>query len=375
MLIDYLRNHSWESKVQEIYVIGADPDSQIYSQIKHYTEHSLLLHDPPYENIEDTVFDLLKTNPNFAILDQQLVNRFRPLLMIFIPRQIRFENGTIANDKVRIWTIIAEKVDPNDIKISVIGEGVRSENTLRELLKFDSMQFKNEVAVLQSIPVDTELSLFRLRLFYKNELMDYMMLKRQEPSVQKPGWFKSIVNRTDPGYSILEKWIKGVSNVGGEDFERGVAILFCLCGLNALHVGGGYENAAELNRKNVFPSPKSSMDVLAWNLSNSFYICQCSLTSSRLTDKIDDIAAIANELEGIILKPYTEKPKVHPLVITNVGRNLIHRDTIEKARNKHVKIITGDELSLLINFVRSNEIITIKDIQQLLENTTDLWSP
>lgn len=108
------------------------------------------------------------------------------------------------------------------------------------LLKFDSMKFKNEVAIVQSIPVDPELSFFRLRLFYKKELMDYMVLRRQEPSIQKPGWFKSIVNRVDPNYAILEQWIKGLGKIDGKDFERGVAILFCLCGLNTLHVGGNF---------------------------------------------------------------------------------------------------------------------------------------
>jgi hypothetical protein len=46
-----------------LYVAGADPDSNIFKDIKTYAERSLLIHDPPYENIEDIVSDLLKVKP------------------------------------------------------------------------------------------------------------------------------------------------------------------------------------------------------------------------------------------------------------------------------------------------------------------------
>jgi hypothetical protein len=92
--------------------------------------------------------------------------------MIFGPRYIRFENGKIINDKLHIWTVIREGVDPRDIKISVIGKGTKSTNILRKLLKFDKMKFKKEVAIKNSVEILKESSVFKLRLFYKDEEMD-----------------------------------------------------------------------------------------------------------------------------------------------------------------------------------------------------------
>jgi hypothetical protein len=132
--------------------------------------------------------------------------------MIFGPRYIRLERGKIENEKLDIWIIIRDEIDLQDIKISIIGKGPESMSVLRKLLKFDNIEFKNEVAVRKSITIGKELSIFTLRLFYKGEQIDSLTLKKEEPSIQKPGWFKSTLNRIDPNYDMLEKWLEGKGN-------------------------------------------------------------------------------------------------------------------------------------------------------------------
>jgi len=45
------------------------------------------------------------------------------------------------------------------------------------------------------------------------------------------------------------------------DFEKGVSILFNLCGFRASHVGNKYETAAQQERKNIYGKPTVSIDV------------------------------------------------------------------------------------------------------------------
>jgi hypothetical protein len=138
-------------------------------------------------------------------------------------------------------------------------------------------------------------------------------------------------------------------------------MLFCLIGLNTIHVGGSYENATLKSRRVWFPNPNAPIDILASSSDNNYlYLCQCSL--GTIKDKIDEIATFANELDNIILMDYISRPKIHSLIITNVERNLLLKDNIKEAEKKQVKIVTGDDLSLLINAVRVNNIITAENI-------------
>ena len=112
-----------------LYVIGADPASIDLGKIKTFVENNLLIHDPPYQNIEDVISDLLHITRNRSALDTQFpVFGFRPSLMIFSPHYIRFENVRIVNDKLEIWTVLREEIDPTDIKISIIGKGLGKQN-------------------------------------------------------------------------------------------------------------------------------------------------------------------------------------------------------------------------------------------------------
>ena len=113
----------------------------------------------------------------------------------------------------------------------------------------------------------------------------------------------------------------------------GVAILFCLCGLNTMYIGRCYENATKANRRNTFPNPDAPIDALAWSSdNNSLYLCQCSLTGIK--DKIDEVALIANELDKVTLKDFTTRPKIYSLIITNIERTLILDEHIKEATRK-----------------------------------------
>jgi hypothetical protein len=81
-----------------------------------------------------------------------------------------------------------------------------------------------------------------------------------------------VINRIDPNYEILEAWITGKGRQTSDDFERGVTILFSLCGFNAIHVGGRYEDSTLQARRQIFTNPVTASDILVLS-SNSIYIC------------------------------------------------------------------------------------------------------
>jgi hypothetical protein len=132
-----------------------------------------------------------------------------------------------------------------------------------------------------------------------------------------------------------------------------------------MYIGRCYEKATEPNRRNTFPNPNAPIDALAWSSdNNSLYLCQCSLTGIK--DKIDEVALIANELDKVILKDYTVRPKIYSLIITNIERTLILDEHIKEAAKKHVNIITVDKLLFLFDSVRYDNIITEEFLMILL---------
>jgi hypothetical protein len=158
---------------------------------------------------------------------------------------------------------------------------------------------------------------------------------------QKTLWIQDIVKRLDPEYKILERWIttatepkkkiqsgatpKSESEPTSTEFEKGITILFSLCGLNSEHLGSIYEKATQKNRREVASSRVDfPIDVVGWSSSEAsqlVYLSQCILAGKggKINEKINDISTAASEVSSM-LSTYRSKPIIRPVIITNMKR-------------------------------------------------------
>lgn len=348
------------------YVYGPDPKSDIFMELKEAANTALQINDPPFEDVEDVIDDLLKVNPSIYgyLHGKAVLSAFRPLLLIFNPYPIRFESAEIHKNNLKIDTILSKDIDPDNVRVSIIS---KKQKPIRKLIKFQGSQIRNDCPIRNEVDIGEEAGILKLRLFYNDKINDFIQLHQIGPSVQKPVWFKEIFNRIDPSYNALESWVDGKGKSQSEDFERGIAILFCLCGLNTIHVGGNYENATVVERRKHFANPETSLDILAWPSSNRYlYLIQCSLGRDKIKDKIDNIAAFAKELSDDILTKDMTKPIICPVIITNVSSSSILEEENKSAEEKSVKIVAGEPIMDLVSSIRNNDIITNDQIHKLL---------
>jgi hypothetical protein len=277
--------------------------------------------------------------------------------MIFVPHSIRFDRIDVVNNSLKVQTILSNDADPNDVKVSLIGK-YEDSTSIRKLISFDNIEIRNGIPIFGSLEIGEGQAQLNLRLFYKKVQVDYHEVNRKGPSIQKPNWFEAVLKRIDPCYKVLEIWTQGQGTDPATDFERSVAILLCVCGLNTIHVGGSYEKATEKERRESFPNPETSVDVLAWSSNNEYlYLCQCSLNG---------VATFAKELVNSILMNYEPIPKIYPVVITNIQYMSLMNDELDDAKSKGVGIVAAESLQNLISLIRDNDIITNHEIQSYL---------
>jgi hypothetical protein len=123
-----------------LFVLGVDPGSDIFEGLKEVSDTALLTYDPPFENIEDAIDNLLNINPNIAgyLRGELIFPKFRPLLLIFNPYSIRFENAEIIDNKLNFETVISYDIKPEDVSISIIGR--MKQKTIRKLIGFQKIK-------------------------------------------------------------------------------------------------------------------------------------------------------------------------------------------------------------------------------------------
>jgi hypothetical protein len=157
-----------------------------------------------------------------------------------------------------------------------------------------------------------------------------------------------ILKRLDPDLSGLEKWIY-FSNQP-EDFEKAITLLLCLCGFRALHVGDDYQQVSLLNRRDKYTKSKISIDVIAFSpLGSEVFICQC--TTEWNDHKVIDLINITSELRGTISSP--KNKKIYPVIITRVSENQL-KESLVKAKEKYVTVLTRESLAKLLDEVKRN---------------------
>lgn len=345
-----------------LFLLGIDPSSDIFEGLKVTSDTALLTHEPPFENIQDAIDNLLNINPNIVgyLRDEPIFPKFRPLLLIFNPYPIRFQSAEIIDDKLIFETVISPDVEPDDVSVSVIGR--MKQNTIRNLIRFQNIEVP--MPIKNTVDLGEEQGIIGLRLIYKNQMRDEIKLTKLGPSIQKPAWFKEIFNRFDPDYATLDTWVSGKGKDPSRAFERGIHILLSLCGLYTIHVGHEYENATQTARRINFNSnPDTPVDVLASPSDNNFlYLIQCSLGSNEIEDKITKLATFTMEVNR--WAKYVDKRTLYPVIITN--SNSILDELIKSAQEKGIKIVTGDILSKIVLSVRSDATLTKDQIHKLL---------
>lgn len=164
----------------------------------------------------------------------------------------------------------------------------------------------------------------------------------------------SIVNRIDPGYTTLESWISGLGMKRGRsknrecDFERAIAILLHLSGLNTVHVGCEFETASMQARVHRYNKAKISIDVLAYLPDKSHvYLCQC--TTDWDEQKVSDLIDITNELR--LDAALSSTCEVHPVLISTADKTKATGAVID-AESNGVKVIGAHELEILLKSIK-----------------------
>jgi hypothetical protein len=164
------------------------------------------------------------------------------------------------------------------------------------------------------LQIDEQSTSFLLWLTYNGNLVDNVSYNRPDKVLQRTQWVRTLVKSIDPDYTALEHWITGKTNGRretkklGPDFESGISILFCLCGLNSVHVGNAYEQATQKWKFMLQPSRvKLPIDVFAWSSLQHddievLYLAQCVLggSSADLMNKINDVAFAATMVDNML---------------------------------------------------------------------------
>lgn len=143
--------------------------------------------------------------------------------------------------------------------------------------------------------------------------------------------------------------------------------MLCSCGLNTLYVGGNYENATLSERRKNFTNAETAVDVLAWSTDNrSLYLIQCTLGRSTIKEKIDEIGAFVRELRNDILTKHMDTPTIYPVIITNALSASIFEEEQKSAKEKGIKIVTGELISNMVSDIRNNNYLTNDEIHKLM---------
>jgi hypothetical protein len=215
----------------------------------------------------------------------------------------------------------------------------------------------------KTVTIDNQSRYFLLWLWHDDKLLDSTTYESQSKEAQKTLWIQDIIRRLDPDYKVLEHWITTGRELNSKPnstiFEKGISILFNLSGLKSEHLGSSYEKATEMNRSQVTSSRVDfPIDVIGWSSSDNsqlVYLGQCVLAGkgNRIIGKIHDISAAAIEVRNI-LSTHRSKPIIRPLIITNMKKEDLKYD-IEEAEKKHVKIVTVEDLSYLLQAIRNSD--------------------
>jgi hypothetical protein len=357
--------------------------SEKLQAIEEYISQRLLVEEnPPYINLDDLLRERLKISRPWDYEGTDFESRL--LFIAFAPNFFRLEKPVIKDNDlhVRVSTLRKPK---GSVKVSVIGQK-GGEITYRNHIEFNEDDWQN--GELTKILLIDELStVVHLWLSYNGNLVEQLTYERTDKVLQRTLWIRTLVKSVDPDYTTLERWITGTSNVKRDsnklsaDFEEGISNLFSLCGLNTVHIGNTYEQATQKSKALLQSSRMEfPVDVLTWWSSRSdgrevLYLVQCTLAGSgdKLMTKINDVAS-AVTIANNILSDHLTKPKIVPVVVTNMTR----LDTVyeqKQAADRGVKIVSKEDLMFLLHGIRNDDPFANNEVRNILQGSAAITRP
>lgn len=214
-----------------------------------------------------------------------------------------------------------------------------------DLHKTEEGTYSNKIQYSQSF------ASLNCKLYHDKGLIEDSIIRKHTISVTPKNWSKMLIDRIDPGLRTLESWIKGKGKDPERDFEKGVAILFHLCGFQTVHIGDQYEMATLQARREVYGKSTVSIDVLVLAADNEILICQCTTEWRR--DKITELLDINQELKSRFSNK-DSKLRINPVVFTKVERNMIPQ-TAKEAEENNVKVVSIEDLLGLLEEIKNDK--------------------
>lgn len=167
----------------------------------------------------------------------------------------------------------------------------------------------------------------------------------------------NILERIDPSFSTLNKWIRGDNS---KDFEKGVSILLTLSGFRTIHVGQEYETASLNARRTKYRLGKSNLDMIALsNDENHILLCQCTLGS--IEQKTRDLMNITNEIRENIAG---NDVQLHPIIITSVSNQQI-TSSLDNATNSGISVFTIEDLECMLKAINDSKSLSFGILNKL----------
>jgi len=335
--------------------------SSYWAGIRTRISSGLLLHDPPYDSLEDAL-SILGIYPGEENPEE---NNMIPRISIFAPVYLSIGHVELCENLLSIWLTASDKIQFSEVKFIILGP--KGKNRLRKHIKLNTSSFSNEASIRVVTNLGSRISKLKISLFYRGLFIEEREIYSPDPNINKSTPFlQTILNRVDPKFEVLRFWLTGLDSKG---FEKAITMLLSGLGLYAIHVGDKYEEAGLQARRQNFVTAKCPIDIIVWTeviglVGNVYRVNLCQCATDKIDEKISDIKSISESLKKTI---QSNEVRIFPTVITPIPKDQLVME-IKKAEANGVKIVTREILDNLIDSLITNNNSSARAIQDLLSH-------
>lgn len=269
----------------------------------------LMATEPPWNGLAE-----LRTR--FIGLSRDLAaQRDASRMQLIAPLYVRFGRSSLQSEGISVRVEKTRLTSNDDLRLSVIA--TTSNQTI--LRRRYSLRSANESPLQDALEMRIALadkpSRVDLILGYKElgaDMDELFGVSGENPRMAVFGYV---------GTNKLEDLLKGQ----GDEFEKGVAILFHLLGLDVVHYGS---------------LPGEIPDVVAlFKVNKWILVIECAGRELDTRDKLSKLITRSREI-GDSIPDY----KIYPVIATSLPSRVIGRGDMEKAAKDSIIVITNDEV-------------------------------
>jgi len=269
----------------------------------------LVASDPPWRGLAELRGKFVGLEENVAI------QRDAGRIQVIAPLNVRLGRSELEGDEIHARVEKTRLTSNEELRISVIA--TKSDQTV--LRKRYSLRSAVESPLQDALEINLSLankpSRVALFLSYRGIGVDEEELFGNSPENPRMVIFSYV------GVEKLDSLLKGQ----GDSFEKGVAILFHVLGLNVAHYGS---------------LPGEIPDIIAISKGGKWVlIVECTGGELDKGDKLSKLVTRSKEI-AVLLPDY----QVHPVIATSLSRKMIARSDVEKAGRDNIVVVTHDDL-------------------------------